>query len=159
MSLMDVAIEPETIGGAVGHGDPNAGCVHIGHRMQPRSRWREVCRLDLRISGSEADYFGPLRLGPDEGNVPFIATGSIGEFPRRGVGDVLQLESEVTRDGPGHIRGDAGRLSGRRPAWDQKKVRQIDPGPEHAGGRQLATNLWIHRFDIRLELHGAHPTA
>ena len=60
---MDIALEPEAIGGALGNRDPDSGAVDLADGLQPRSGGNEIGRLDLGISWCKGNHGSALRLG------------------------------------------------------------------------------------------------
>ena len=137
LGVLDVALQPEPVGGAPHHRDAHARLVDVGDRLQRRVRRHQVRRLDLHVGRAERDLLRALRLGADQPDVPRTGLGRIGQLARRLERHELHRHAQPPRDLRRHVGRHAHRIAVRRLARHQQEILTVDAGAQRAGGRKL----------------------
>ena len=142
--MLDVAGEPQIVGAPGADRDAHAGPVDIGDRLQRRTRRHQIGRLDLDIGRGERDFFGTLRLGADQPDVPDAVSGRVGQLARPRIGHISDRHAQALGDLARHVGGHALRIARRGLSGNQEEIPHIDRGAQDAGRGEFGGGLFRH---------------
>ena len=101
--MLDVAVQPEAVGGAARHRDAHTGAIDIGDCLQGRTGRHQIGRLDLGIGRGKGDRLSALWLRADQADIPDTAFRRIGKRAGRLEQHVIYRHTQTHGDFAGHI--------------------------------------------------------
>jgi hypothetical protein len=137
-----VGLQPQRVGAAPGGDDGPAGLVRVGQPLDPGPGVGQVAGGQFRVGGGEVHGRGPGRVRAEQGDVPLVGAGPVGDRTRRRVAHQfhghLEAPGQFRGQGRGHPVGAAVRGSGA----DQNRVALVDAGPQPAVPGQVRPRLF-----------------
>ncbi|HEX3749768.1 MAG TPA: hypothetical protein VHW06_04335 [Streptosporangiaceae bacterium] len=138
-----VCFQPQGVGAAAGGDDGPAGLVGVSQGdLGPGVH--QVADRQFRVRGGEVHGRGPGRFRAEQGDVPFVGAGPVGQRPRRWVRDQVQRHGQAGGQLGGQGRGHPVRSAVRGPGADQHPVPLVDPGPQRAVRGQIVPGFFAH---------------